>query len=261
MKVTNVSPGNERLRLKEPSGWFAAGNGFRTALALLSDGAFHLFAYLCLEANRQTGRIEATHKELAAAVNKSKRSIGNHIDELQINQFCNVFPAKNQYARTVFEISDRYWPYHRNNPSQPSEEERNYLDAVRRCFLSLGCTSPRFGVADEQAARHMYHRCIPLGVIDAAMLLGVCRKYICWLNNGQSLKPIQGLCYFEPVIAEVQAQPLPPGYAAYLRHKFQQLTAAARAKGLMADADAVIHSKPSRNTDLQRQNTSEFTVQ
>src|ERR1041385_5332576 len=79
MKVTNVSPGNERLRLKEPSGWFAAGNGFRTALALLSDGAFHLFAYLCLEANRQTGRIEATHKELAAAVNKSKRSIGNHI--------------------------------------------------------------------------------------------------------------------------------------------------------------------------------------
>jgi hypothetical protein len=41
--------------LKQPSGWFAAGAAFRQALTLLSDGAFKLFAYLCLQAKRQTG--------------------------------------------------------------------------------------------------------------------------------------------------------------------------------------------------------------
>jgi hypothetical protein len=38
------------LCLKESSGWFVAGASFQRALRTLSDGAFKLFTYLCLEA-------------------------------------------------------------------------------------------------------------------------------------------------------------------------------------------------------------------
>ena len=216
-----------KLRLKEPTGWFAAGNRFHRALTLLSDGAFKLFAYICLEADRQTGRLEATHKELARALAKSKRSIGTHIDELQAHQVCNVFPAKNQYARTVFEIAEAYWPYHRadSTPSS-SADERTYIDSVREHFLSLGCVSGRFNVADEQIAKHMHQSAIPLAVIQDAMLLGACRKYESWLSRQEVREPIQTLRYFESVIAEIQAQPLPNGYAAYLRSKLKQYVVA-----------------------------------
>ena len=187
-------------RLKQPAGWFAADATFRKALTLLSDGAFKLFAYLCLEAKRPTGRLETTHQELMIALGKSKRSIGTYVEELQTHQVCTVFPAKNQYGRTVFEISDSYWPYHRLDSSQPSTDPQAYVESVRECFLSFGCVSGRFGAADEQIAQHLYQRAIPLAVIENAMLLGACRKYLSWLNR-QSLEPIQSLRYFEPVIA------------------------------------------------------------
>ena len=235
-----------KLRLKEPTGWFAAGNRFHRALTLLSDGAFKLFAYLCLEAHRQTGRLEATHKELATALGKSKRTIGTHIDELQTHRVCKVLPAKNQYAHTVFEISEDYWPYHRGDPSQLSSNQRMYIDSVRESFLSLGCVSGRFSVADEQTAKHMHQSAIPLAVIQNAMLLGACRKYESWLNRQEVREPIQSLRYFESVIAEIQAQPLPAGYAAYLRSKMQQYALAAQTMqtGGQAGATLAPHLQP-----------------
>ena len=71
------------LRLKEPCGWFAAGASFRRALRTLSNGAFRLFAYLCLEADRQTGCFEAAQGELANAIGKSRRIVGKYIEELE----------------------------------------------------------------------------------------------------------------------------------------------------------------------------------
>jgi len=94
---------NQRLSLKEATGWFAAGDAFRKALVLLSDGAFRLFAYLCLEADRPTGRLRATHKELATALKKSKRIIGTYVAELEAGGVCHVRPGKNQFAGTIFE--------------------------------------------------------------------------------------------------------------------------------------------------------------
>src|SRR6266487_4682459 len=74
----------------QPAGWFAAGDGFRKALMLLSDGAFRLFSFLCLEADRHTGQHQATQKELAGALGKSKRIIGNYVAELQAKGICDV---------------------------------------------------------------------------------------------------------------------------------------------------------------------------
>jgi len=215
-------PTNERLRLKNPTGWFAAGDPFRRAWSVLSDGAFKLFVYLCLEADRRTGRFAATHQELAGALGKSKRAIGTYIVELEANAVCHVKTGKNQFAGTIFEISDSYWPYHRSNDAAESLEQKSYVDSARECFLSLGCGSGRFGAAEAAAAQDLHRRSIPLGVLQDAMLMGACRKYASWFE-GQTLEPIRALAYFEPLIAEIQEKPLPPGYSAYLQKKQSQL--------------------------------------
>lgn len=63
------------MKLKHANGWFAAGPEVARAMALLSDGAFKLFVYLCLQANRDTGRIAVNDRDLAVVQQKSRRSI------------------------------------------------------------------------------------------------------------------------------------------------------------------------------------------
>jgi len=46
-----------RLQLKQPTGWFAAGREIAEALTLLPDPAFRLYLYICLNADRHTGRL------------------------------------------------------------------------------------------------------------------------------------------------------------------------------------------------------------
>ena len=48
------------LVLKQSTGWFAAGWQFGEAIDELSDAAFKLFAWLCLNADRHTGRVQIT---------------------------------------------------------------------------------------------------------------------------------------------------------------------------------------------------------
>jgi hypothetical protein len=218
-------PNNERLSLKEPTGWFAAGQSFRKALALLSDGAFKLYVYLCLEADRRTGRVQATHKGLAMALGKSKRVIGTYVAELEAEGICIVKAGKNQFEGTTLEISNDFWPYHRTANCSESPEQEVYVESVRECFLALGCGSGKFGAAETTATRNMQKRGIPLAVITEAMLMGACRKYGSWFE-GQALEPIRSLAYFEPLIAEIQEKPFPPGYSGYLRKKVKQLATA-----------------------------------
>ncbi|SRR6266496_5065270 len=207
---------NERLTLKEPTGWFAAGDRFRKALTSLSDGAFRLFAFLCLEADRHTGRHQATQKELAGALGKSRRIIGSYVAELEAKGICTVQPG-----RTVFEIADPYWPYHRPDSCPEPPEQKAYVESVREYFLALGCGSGKFGAADADAARDLQRRSIPLAVIEEAMLMGACRKYSSWFE-GHALEPIRSLRYFDSLIAEIQEKPFPPGYSGYLRKKIKQ---------------------------------------
>jgi hypothetical protein len=218
-----MGAGQPRLTLKEARGWFAAGTGCRKASSLLSDGAFKLFFHLCLEADRHTGRFQATHKELAAALKKSKRAIGTYVAELESKAICSIQRATNQFAATTFTIADNYWPYQRLDTRPDPPEEVEYVSSVRECFLSVGCSSGKFGAADIEIARQMCRRGIPLAVIETAMLLGACRKYSSWFQ-GQALEPILSLRYFEALIAEIQKEPLPPGYSSYLRKKIRQLT-------------------------------------
>jgi len=223
MKENVLTPNPENsIRIKESPGWFVAGEGFRRALVVLSDGAFKLFAYLSLHADRRTGRLAATHKELAAALNKSKRIIGTYVAEIKAKEVCRICSGNNQFATTVFEMCDHYWPYHRLSSNPESSEAEAYLEGVRGYFEGLGCTTGKLGPAGIETARRLQRRAIPLALVLDAMLLGACRKVDSWLNGGPS-DPIHSLSYFEPLIAEIQATPLPVGYSAHLRNQLKRL--------------------------------------
>ena len=51
-----------RLTLNHHTGWFATGREMQQALTLLSDGAFKLYVYVCLHAERSSGRLKFRHK-------------------------------------------------------------------------------------------------------------------------------------------------------------------------------------------------------
>jgi hypothetical protein len=208
--------------LKESTGWFAAGNSFRRALPLLSDGAFKMFSYICLEADRRTGRYEAVQTELAGALSKSRRIVGKYIRELEYKGVCNVRHGKNQYARTCFEIRDEYWPYTRMTDGTPRNA---YVDSIKNSFIALGCTTGKFTARDAQIADQFQRRHIPLELVQDALLMGACRKIISLLN-GSSVEPITSLAYFEGLIAEIRERPIPADYREYLRKKVEQLRSA-----------------------------------
>ena len=122
----------KNLRLKQPSGWFAADDSFQRALILLSDGAFKLFALLCLEAERPSGRLTFHQAELARKLGKSRRSIGTYLNELQEKDICRITSGANQYDSSLLQIADRYWPYETDpgENDQSNAEENAYLKAI-----------------------------------------------------------------------------------------------------------------------------------
>ena len=227
MPNPNNDEREDRLSLKEPAGWFVAGASFRRALGMLSDGAFKLFAHICLEADRRTGRLEVAQGELAKAIGKSRRIVGKYIDELKHKQVCIVRSARNQHARTCIEIRDEYWPYRRT----PEVESVNgqvpnpYVEEIRSSFVALGCTVGKFSTRDAQFAQDLQQRGIPLEIVQDALFMGAVRKYISWLNGG-SLEPIGSLAYFATLLPEMQQRPLPADYREYLREKIVKLAGA-----------------------------------
>ena len=215
------------LCLKQPSGWFAAGDSFRRALTRLSDGAFKLFAHLCLQADRRTGRYQATQMESARAIGKSRRIVGEYIEELERKEVCTVWSGRNQYARTCFEIRDEYWPYRRTQELEGANGRvRNaYVDAIKGSFVALGCAVGKFSLRDEQFAQNLQQRGVRLEIVQDALLMGATRKYISWLNGGLP-QPIGSLAYFEALVSEIQERPLPADYREYLRGKVTKLARA-----------------------------------
>ena len=106
------------MKLKEHSGWFAAGPRMLQALLLLSDGAFRLFAYLSLTADRSTGRLRVTQLELARILGKSRNSISSYMEELTQHDVCVIKAAPNQHQPGEIEIADAFWPYFKQADSK-----------------------------------------------------------------------------------------------------------------------------------------------
>lgn len=210
------------LTLKRPSGFFAAGREVEQALALLSDGAFKLFVFLCLYAERRNGRLRFRQSDLARRLDKSPRSITTYLRELQCQGICEVQTAANQHQAGWIEIADRFWPYHKQTAETTSNDQLNYIEQVRQLFGSRSCVQGTFTAADERLAAAWRQRNVSFEQIQRAYLLGCARKYVALLNR-PTAPLISSLRYFANLLAEASQLSVSPSYWQHLARQTDQL--------------------------------------
>lgn len=201
-----------RLELKCSSGWFAAGREVRLAASLLSDSAFKLFVWICLHAERNSGRLPLVINELARSLQKSEREIDRCVQELVHAGACRL------YAPGCIEIQERFWPYRRDLSHPETGDSEAYVAGIRRLFLSHGCVSSSFSPADERLALSWWHGGVSFDQAERAIYLGVARKYAALLNNGKG-SPITALSYFEHLIQEVAHAEVSPNYWRHVKDR------------------------------------------
>jgi hypothetical protein len=210
-----------RLILKQPAGWFAAGREFAQALTLLSDGAFKLYVYTCLRADRHTGRLGATLNELARALGRASEVIALDLAELEGRAVCCLTRDVNSHP--VLEVCDRFWPYQRQPTSdRVRKPETEFVRKVRGLFLAPACVQASFAAADEKIVADLHRRGVSLEQVRRAILLGCARKYVAMINSGVRA-PITSLQYFSAIIDEVVGSAIPESYWEPLRHKVARM--------------------------------------
>jgi hypothetical protein len=92
----------------------------------------------------------------------------------------------------------------------------NDVVAVLLLYVDLPDTPLRPGPRDHSLARQLYEQGVPISLVESALLLGSLRRLMRPADL-PPLSPIRSLGYFQPVITELQQQPLPEGYLDYLR--------------------------------------------
>jgi hypothetical protein len=241
----------QRIALKNPTGWFAAGREVTRAMALLSDGAFNVYMHVCLTADRSTGRLKIAQRDLAVALVKSRRSIVKYLEELRQHQICSIETARNQHLPGHIEICDPFWPYVKCRLDQDGGETLiSYLKAIRQFLAARKCVKPVFNPADERLAAQLFQEHVDLKQIEHAVLLACARRYVALLN-GTAVGLISGLGYFNAVIQEVRALQVPEGYWQHMASrvgKFEQQWVgdkqATRSRGAaQVDLDGFVGSK------------------
>ncbi len=205
-----------RVQLKASSGWFAAGAEVQRAAKLLSDGAFKLFVWLCLHAERQSGTLHVTASDLATAIGKTEGDIQICLAELATGGVCYCDSAD------LIVIRDSFWPYVRSARSSPMQEADLYVAEVRRTFLSQRCVSSAFTPADIRIAAGWHESGISLERAQRAILLGCLRKYATMINHGSGT-PITTLGYFHSLVHEVDHISASPAYWQYVSMRLADL--------------------------------------
>jgi hypothetical protein len=196
-----------------------------TALHLLSDGAFKLFAYICLTADRRTGRLRMRQAEMARGLGKSRNSIISYLDELSSKGVCSVTPAPNQHQAGEIEVADPFWPYVKEGPSTAITPVVAYVERVRNWLLHYPIFRSSFGEADRKVAEELFDKGVSLKLLERALLLGLARKYVSCLNS-TAPSPIYSLGYFLPLLDEVAQTETADAYWDYLRRRLRDFNAA-----------------------------------
>ena len=117
---------------------------------------------------------------------------------------------------------------------RPADQERLYVEAILATYSSLPGAPPRSSRRDRQLARELCRRCVPLRTVRSALLLATARRT---LRSGPPLPPVRTLHYFLPVIEELLAQPIEPGYIEYLDARLKSLASQKRASWRAVTAD------------------------
>jgi hypothetical protein len=225
-----------RLTLKHPAGFFAAGCEMKDALALLSDGAFKIYVYVCLHADRRTAQLRFRMAELAQATGHSTRSLTTYLEELRTSEVSVVYRAANQHELGRIEIRDRFWPYEKQSPAPLEDPEQAlYVARVRGLFLEPACVSSVFSAADYKLAADWYRAGVPFDHVERALLMGCARKYVALFNH-QSGSPITSLQYFAEIVPEIAALDMPLNYWRYLAARVRKMESQWRAQANSASA-------------------------
>jgi hypothetical protein len=101
--------------------------------------------------------------------------------------------------------------------------DAGYVAAVLALYVELPDTPLRASAQDQWLARRLQEHSVPLSLVESALLLGSLRRLIRPADL-PPLSPIRSLAYFQPVIAELQQNPLPDSYLHYLRLKLRNAT-------------------------------------
>jgi hypothetical protein len=131
-----------RLRLKRPTGWFAAGQEVAAALPLLTDAAFKLYVFLCLNVDRHSARMLWEPLELAKLLQRDRESVTEALEELCRREVCIRHPdAGGQIARDrlSIEISDRFWPYEKPPVEEFGIDQNSYVQRARQMLSGTAC--------------------------------------------------------------------------------------------------------------------------
>jgi hypothetical protein len=218
-----------RLQLKSPTGWFAAGHEVAAALAMLSDAAFKLYVFLCLNVDRHSARMAWEARELANLLQRDRPSVAEALEELCRREVCIRHPdADGRIApdRLSVEICDRFWPYEKPPVEEYGIDQNRYIQRVRQMLSGSACMRVNFSTADERLAATLYRRGITLVHLQRAIWLGSARKYVALLNapeNGDML--ITSLSYFSNLVEEVAESSVSEDYWKHMQSKVAQLEA------------------------------------
>lgn len=204
----------ELMRVKHSS-WFAAGPEVGQALMLLSDGAFRLYFYLCLQANRDTGSLTISYSDLARGLARSRRSIVTYLGELRRHGVCQVHSAVNQHQDNELEICDEFWPYSKVESGMKYQENETYFFQIKSLLAVRACVRCAFTAPDQKFAASLLARDVSLEQIERAIVLGCSRKYLSLLNGTDS-GLIVSFVYFHDLIEEAGDQETPADYWAFL---------------------------------------------
>ena len=98
----------------------------------------------------------------------------------------------------------------------------SYVPAVLALYLELPETPLRASAQDHRWARQLHGRGVPLHLVESAFLLASLRRLV-RPADAPPLSPIRSLAYFQPVIEELLAHPVPGNYLDYLRLKLRHI--------------------------------------
>ncbi len=212
-----------RLRLKRPTGWFAAGQEMAAALALLSDAAFKLYVFLCLNVSRHSARMAWEPMELANLLQRDRASVTDALEELCRREVCIRHPAAD---RLCIEICDRFWPYEKPPVEEYGISQNSYVQQVRQMLLSPACVRVHFSGANERLAATYYRRGVTLVHLQRAIWLGCARKYVAILNGSENVPTlVNSLNYFTAIVEEVVESSAGEDYWKHTQRKVAQLEA------------------------------------
>ncbi len=148
----------ESLVLKNPRGWFAAGTEVQKAMNLLTDGAFKLFVYLCLNARRDTGRLEGTLTQLARNVKKQQHTVRVYLREMEKAGICRFQFHHGPSGHGFVEVAEEFWPYQKSVEEPPADGCPEFVAEIRKMLQARACVKTSASTADEILARRVVRK-------------------------------------------------------------------------------------------------------